>query len=60
LGASVRRPAAGARTSSATELRTEFDIEAARIILDHSKAKVTQVYAEPDMSRAAAVAVKIG
>jgi len=51
---------AGTRTKGATELRREFRLEAAQILLGHSKADVTQVYAERDVSRAAAAAGKIG
>lgn len=43
-----------------THVRKEFGLAAARILLGHSKADVTQVYAERDVSRAAAVAAKIG
>ena len=40
-------------------MRNESGLEAARIILGHRKADVTQVYAERDMTRAAAVAARI-
>jgi len=48
------------RHNAATELRKEFGLEAAQILLGHSKADVTQVYAERDDNRAAAVVAKIG
>jgi len=40
--------------------RRRIGLEAAQILLGHSKADVTQLYAERDMSRAATVAAKIG
>jgi len=48
------------RHTYATRVRKEFGLEAAQILLGHSKADVTQVYAERDMNRAAGVAEKIG
>ncbi len=48
------------RHNYATYVRREFGLEAAQILLGHSKADVTQVYAERDMGRAAEVAAKIG
>ena len=48
------------RHNYATYVRKEFGLEAAQILLGHSKADVTQVYAERDMNRATAVAAKIG
>ena len=60
MGASVRRPIAGTSTSSDTRIRKDFGLEAAQILLGHSKADVTQVYAERDMARAATVALQIG
>jgi integrase len=60
LGASVRRPTAGARTGSATRIRTDFGLKAVQILLGHSKADMTQIYAERDAGRAVAVAAKIG
>jgi integrase len=38
------------RHSAATEIRRHFGLEAAQVILGHSQANVTQVYAERDMS----------
>lgn len=48
------------RHTYATQVRKEFGLEAAQILLGHAKADVTQVYAERDLSRAAAVIHKIG
>ena len=48
------------RHSYATRVRKEFGLEAAQILLGHTKADVTQIYAERDMGRAATVAAKIG
>jgi site-specific recombinase XerC len=48
------------RHSAATEFRRQFGLEAAQVLLGHSKADVTQVYAERDFAKAAAVARQIG
>jgi integrase len=48
------------RHSLATSVRRTFGLEAAQVILGHSKADVTQVYAERDWSLAAEVMRKIG
>lgn len=48
------------RHNYATWVRKEYGLEAAQVLLGHSKADVTQVYAERDMERAAQVAAKIG
>ena len=48
------------RHSKATEIRREFGLEAAQVILGHAKADVTQVYAERDSRLAVEVARKIG
>jgi integrase len=48
------------RHSKATEIRREFGLEAAQVILGHAKADVTQVYAERDAALAVEVARKIG
>lgn len=48
------------RHSFATEARTRLGLEAAQVALGHSRADVTQVYAERDMGLAAKVAEKMG
>jgi integrase len=48
------------RHSAATEIRKVFGLEAAQIILGHSQADVTQVYAERDFTRGVEVAKRIG
>jgi integrase len=48
------------RHSAATEIRRLFGLEAAQVALRHSRADVTQVYAERDMKLAAEIARKIG
>jgi len=48
------------RHSAATEIRRLFGLEAAQVTLGHSRADVTQVYAERDMRLAAEIARKIG
>ena len=48
------------RYNYSTNVRREFGLEAAKILLGHTKADTTQIYAERDMNRAATVAEKIG
>ena len=48
------------RHNYATYVRKQFGLEAAQVLLGHSKADVTQIYAERDMQHAATVASKIG
>jgi integrase len=48
------------RHAAATEVRKQFGLEAAQIILGHSAADVTQVYAERDMAKGLEVARLIG
>jgi len=48
------------RHSAATEIRLRFGLEAAQVALGHSKAEVTQVYAERDWTKAAAVMREVG
>jgi integrase len=44
----------------ATEARRAFGLEAAQVLLGHSRADVTQIYAEKNEALAAMVAAKIG
>jgi len=48
------------RHSAATEIRRQFGLEAAQVLLGHAKADVTQIYAERDSRLAVEVARKIG
>lgn len=48
------------RHSFATEVRAVAGLEAAQVLLGHTRADVTQVYAERDAATAAAWAAKIG
>jgi len=48
------------RHSAATYLRKEFGIEAARVILGHSSAAITEVYAEIDRQKAADIMARVG
>jgi integrase len=48
------------RHAHATEVRKLFGLEAAQVALGHSQAKVTEVYAERDLSLATRVAAQIG
>ncbi len=48
------------RHTRATEIRSQFGLEAAAAILGHSEIGVTQVYAEADIKRAIEVVTRIG
>jgi len=48
------------RHNAATQLRKEFGIEAARVVLGHRSAEVTEIYAELDEAKAAAIMAKVG
>jgi len=48
------------RHNAATELRKEFGLEAARIILGHRSAAITEVYAELDQRKAVEAMLEIG
>lgn len=48
------------RHTAATEIRRRFGLEAAQVILGHAEAKITEIYAERDASKAREVAGLIG
>jgi site-specific recombinase XerC len=48
------------RHAVATEIRRQFGVEAAQVVLGHSRADVTQVYAERDWQKAQDVMKAIG
>jgi integrase len=48
------------RHTFATEARAAYGLEAAQVLLGHSSADITQVYAERDLSKGLEVAAKIG
>ena len=48
------------RHNAATYLREQFGIEASRVILGHTSAAMTEVYAEIDRSKAAAIMAQVG
>jgi site-specific recombinase XerD len=48
------------RHAAGTEVRRQYGLEAAQVILGHAKADVTQVYAERDQALAAEIMGKIG
>ena len=48
------------RHTAATEVRRRFGLEAAQVLLGHSKADVTQMYAERDDALAERVAREVG
>ncbi len=48
------------RHNAATNLRKEFGVELARIILGHATAFTTEIYAEADRQQAIEVIAKVG
>ena len=48
------------RHAYASDVRRAHGLEAAQVLLGHAKANITEVYAQRDLTLAAAVAVKIG
>jgi len=48
------------RHNAATYLRKQFGLEAARVVLGHGSAAVTEVYAELDLAKAADIMEKVG
>jgi integrase len=48
------------RHTAATEVRRKFGVEGAQIMLGHSKADVTQIYAERDLAKGIEIARRIG
>jgi integrase len=48
------------RHTAATRLRREYGIEAARVILGHQSAAVTQIYAEADVQKATQIMGEVG
>ena len=48
------------RHSAATDIRKQYGLEAAQVVLGHSQADVTQVYAERDLKLAARIAREVG
>jgi integrase len=48
------------RHTRATEIRERYGLEAAQVVLGHSKASPTEIYAERDMAKARAIMAEIG
>jgi len=48
------------RHNAATNLRKEFGLDVARVVLGHRSAAITEVYAELDHSKALEVIGKVG
>ena len=48
------------RHAAATEIRRRFGLEAAQVTLGHATANVTQIYAERDLAKAAAIMKEVG
>lgn len=48
------------RHNVATEVRKRYGLEGAQVVLGHSRAAVTEIYAERDMAKAAAIMAEVG
>jgi integrase len=48
------------RHTVGTEVRKKYGIEGAQVVLGHSKAAVTEIYAERDLDKAAAIMAEVG
>jgi site-specific recombinase XerC len=48
------------RHTAATDIRARYGLEAAQVVLGHSRADVTQVYAERDLEKAREVMREVG
>jgi integrase len=48
------------RHTAATEIRRKYGLEGAQVALGHARADVTQVYAERDYAKAAAIMLEVG
>lgn len=48
------------RRSTATEVRRQYGLEAAQVMLGHASANVSQIYAERDMAKARDVMRQVG
>jgi integrase len=48
------------RHTAATQIRRQFGLEAAQITLGHTRADVTQIYAERDERKAADIMLQVG
>jgi integrase len=48
------------RHNRATDVRRQFGVEAAQVVLGHTRADVTQIYAERNMKLAERIAREIG
>jgi integrase len=48
------------RHTTATRIRTQYGLDAAQVILGHSSADITQVYAEANHGKGAEIMGKVG
>jgi integrase len=48
------------RHTAATLIRTKYGVEAAKVILGHTKVETSQIYAERDLGRAEEIMKQIG
>ena len=48
------------RHTAATAIRARYGVEAAKVILGHSKVETSQIYAERDLGKAQAIMGEIG
>jgi integrase len=48
------------RHTAATVIRAKYGVEAAKVILGHTKVETTQIYAERDLEKAQEIMAEIG
>jgi integrase len=48
------------RHTAATVIRSKYGVEAARVVLGHTRVETSQIYAERDLARAAQIVAEIG
>jgi integrase len=48
------------RHTAATEIRARYGVEAAKVVLGHTKVETTQIYAERDLGKAREIMREIG
>jgi integrase len=48
------------RHTAATAIRAKYGVEAAKVILGHTKIETTQIYAERDLNKAEQIMAEIG
>jgi len=48
------------RHAAATAIRARYGVEAAKVVLGHTKVETTQIYAERDLGKAQQIMAEIG